>query len=153
VIKWRWMRWSGPVAHMGVMNAYKILVIKPEGKRALRRTRHRWEDNIRMSLRGIGWEGVDWIHLAEDRDQWQTVVNTVMNFQVPQKAGNFLTSRVTVSFSRRTLLHGISYFSRFRPPRKHTPSQLQRSVSLHLQGTSEHSNEPLSYIEGGEFLD
>jgi hypothetical protein len=42
-----------------------------------------WEDNIRMDLREIGWEGVDWMRLAEDRDQWRAVVNTVMNFQVP----------------------------------------------------------------------
>jgi hypothetical protein len=45
-------------------NAYKILVGKPEGKKALGRPRRRWEDNIRMDLRGIGWEGVDWMHLA-----------------------------------------------------------------------------------------
>jgi hypothetical protein len=45
-------------------NAYKILVRKPEGKRLLRRPRHRWEDNIGMDLREIGWEGVNWMHLA-----------------------------------------------------------------------------------------
>jgi hypothetical protein len=50
-------------------NAYKILVRRPEGKRSLGRHRHRWEDNIRMDLREIGWEGMDWIHLAQDRDQ------------------------------------------------------------------------------------
>jgi hypothetical protein len=44
-----------------------------------------------MALREIGWDGVDWLHLTDDRDQWQAVVNTVMNLQVPQKAGNFLT--------------------------------------------------------------
>jgi len=54
---------------MGEMrNAYKILVGKPEGKRPLGRHRHRWEDNIRMGLREIGSEGVDWIHLAQDGD-------------------------------------------------------------------------------------
>jgi hypothetical protein len=56
------------------------------------RPRRRWEDNIRMDLREIGWEGVDWIHLAQDRDQWWALVNTVMNFGVPEKARNFLTS-------------------------------------------------------------
>jgi hypothetical protein len=54
---------------------------------------------------------------------------------------------VTVSFLRRTLLHDISYFSRFRPPRKHTASQLQRSVGLCLEGTSEHCNEPSGSIK------
>jgi hypothetical protein len=67
------------------------------------------------------------------------------------KGREFLDT-VTVSFSR-THLHGINYFSRFRPPRKHTASQLQRSVGLCLEGTSEHGNEPSGYIEGGEFLD
>jgi hypothetical protein len=54
-------------------NAYKM-----QEKRALGRPRRRWEDNIRM-----GWECVDWMHLAQDRDQWQAVVNTVMNLGVP----------------------------------------------------------------------
>jgi hypothetical protein len=60
----------GSVAPMGDMrNAYKILVGKPEGKRPFRRSRDRWEDNIRVALKEIGWEVVDCIHLAEDRDQ------------------------------------------------------------------------------------
>jgi hypothetical protein len=59
-------------------NAYRILVGKPEGKRPLGRPRCRWEDNIRIYLREIGWGGMDWIHLAQDRDQWRALVNTVM---------------------------------------------------------------------------
>jgi hypothetical protein len=47
----------------------------------------RWEDNIRMDLREIGWEGMNWMHLAQDREQWRAVVNTVMNLRVPLKAG------------------------------------------------------------------
>jgi hypothetical protein len=54
----------------------------PEGRRQLGRTRHRWEDNIKMDFREIGWGGMDWIHVAQDRDQWRAVMNTVMNFQV-----------------------------------------------------------------------
>jgi hypothetical protein len=61
----------------------KILVGKPEGKRPLGRPRHRWEDIIRMDRSKIRWEDVNWMHLAQDRDQWQAVVNTVMNLQVP----------------------------------------------------------------------
>jgi hypothetical protein len=64
-------------------NAYNILFGKLEGKRPLRRPKHKWEDNVRMDLREIGWEGVDWMHLAEDGDQCQDVVNVLMNFQVP----------------------------------------------------------------------
>jgi len=64
------------------------LIGKPEGKRPLGRPRRRWKDNIRIDLREIGWEGVDWMHLDKNRDQWRAVVN----LRVPQKAGNFLTS-------------------------------------------------------------
>jgi hypothetical protein len=64
-------------------NAYKVLIGKPEGKRPLRRPRHRLEDNIKMDHREIGFGDVDWIHMAQDWDQWQTPVNMVMNLQVP----------------------------------------------------------------------
>jgi hypothetical protein len=52
-------------------NAYKILVGKTERNRPLGRPRRRWDDNIRMDLREIGWEGVNWLHLAGDREQWR----------------------------------------------------------------------------------
>jgi hypothetical protein len=54
-----------------------------EGKRILGRPRHRWQDNIRMDLAEIVWEGVYWIYLAQERGQWQVLVNTIMNFRVP----------------------------------------------------------------------
>jgi hypothetical protein len=60
-------------------NAYRILVGKPEGKRTLGRPRCRWVDNIKMDLREIGLDGMDWIDLAQDRDQWKALVNMVMN--------------------------------------------------------------------------
>jgi hypothetical protein len=60
----------------------KILVKEPGGKGLLARFRHRWEDNIRMDLREIEWEGVDWIHLAEDRNQWWALVFMVLNLWV-----------------------------------------------------------------------
>jgi hypothetical protein len=63
-------------------NAYKLLVGKPEGKRPLRRHRRRWVDNIKMDLLEIGWGGVDWIGLAQDRDKWRALV-IVMDLQVP----------------------------------------------------------------------
>jgi hypothetical protein len=63
-------------------NAYRILDGKPEGKRPLERPRCRWVDNIKMVLREIGWDGVDWIELAQDRDQWRGILNTVMNLRV-----------------------------------------------------------------------
>jgi hypothetical protein len=68
---------------MGKWNAYKILVGKPEGKIPLGRPRRRWVDNIKMDLRESGRDGMDWIDLAQDRDRWRVLVNTVMNFWVP----------------------------------------------------------------------
>jgi hypothetical protein len=64
-------------------NAYRILVGKPEGNRPLGRPRLRWVDNIKMDLREIGCDRRDWIVLAQDRDQWRALVNTVMNLRVP----------------------------------------------------------------------
>jgi hypothetical protein len=83
-MKSRRMRWAGHVARMGEgRNVYRVLVGKPEGKRPLERRRHRWEDGIKMDLWEIGWGGgVEWIHLAQDRDRWRAVVNAVMNFRV-----------------------------------------------------------------------
>jgi hypothetical protein len=79
-IKSRKMRWAGHVACMGEgRNVYKVLIGKSEGKRLLARPRHRWEDGIRMDLGKIGWRSIEWTQLAQDRDQWQALVNTVMN--------------------------------------------------------------------------
>jgi hypothetical protein len=63
-------------------NAYRILVGMPERKRPLGRPRGRWVDNIKMDLREIGWNGMDWIDLAQNRDQWRALVNTLMNLRV-----------------------------------------------------------------------
>jgi hypothetical protein len=63
-------------------DVYRILVGKPEGKSPLGRPRRRWVDNIKMDLRETGWDGMDWIDLAEDRDEWRALVNTVMSLRV-----------------------------------------------------------------------
>ena len=78
------MRWVGHVARMGerrVVN--KVLVEKPEGKSPLGRSRHRWEDNIKMGLQEVGCGGIDWIELAQDRKRWRALVNAVKNLRVP----------------------------------------------------------------------
>jgi hypothetical protein len=66
---------------------------KPEGKRPLGRPRRKWVD-----IRTIGWDGMDWIDLSQNRDQWRALVNTVINLRVPQNAGKFLNSCTFDSF-------------------------------------------------------
>ncbi|KAJ4433757.1 hypothetical protein ANN_16069 [Periplaneta americana] len=82
-IKSRRLRWAGHVARMGESrNPYRVLAGRPEGKRPLGRPRRRWEDNIKMDLREVGYDGRDWINLAQDRDQWRAYVRVVMNLRV-----------------------------------------------------------------------
>jgi hypothetical protein len=84
VIKSRRMRSAGHVARMVEgRGVYRVLVWRPEGKRPLGRPRRRWEDNIKLDVREIGINGMNWIQLAQDRVQWRAFVNTVMNFRVP----------------------------------------------------------------------
>jgi hypothetical protein len=75
---------------------------KPEGKRPLGRLRRRWEDNIKMDIQEVGFGGMDWIELAQDRYRWRTLANALMNFR-----GNFWNNCKPVSFSSRTLFHGV----------------------------------------------
>jgi len=90
-----------------VEGMYRVLVGKPEGRRPQVRPRRRWVDNIRMDLLEVGCGYMDWIGLAQDRDRWRTLVSAVMNLRIPVNPGNFLTSCKPVSFSRRTLHHGV----------------------------------------------
>jgi len=84
MIKSRRMGWAGHVAGMGEeRGVYRVLVVKPEGKRPLGRPRRRWVDNIRMDLQEVGCGYMDWIGLAQDTDRWRTLVSAVMNLRVP----------------------------------------------------------------------
>jgi hypothetical protein len=78
------MKLAGHVARMGEKrNAYRLLVVKPEGKRHLGRQRRCRADKIRMDLGEMRWGDVDWIGLSQDRNKWRALVNLVMNFRVP----------------------------------------------------------------------
>jgi hypothetical protein len=81
IIKSRRMRWAGNVARM--RNAYRLLLGKSEGKKPLGRPKRRWVDNIMMDLGEVGWGDVDWIGLAQDRNRWRALVNSVLNLRVP----------------------------------------------------------------------
>jgi hypothetical protein len=73
----------------GMRVVYRVLVGKPEGKRPLGRPRRRWEDNIKMDLQEVGFLGMDWIELAQDRERWRALVNAVMNLRGSIKFGEF----------------------------------------------------------------
>jgi hypothetical protein len=90
--------------------AHRILVGKPEGKRPLGKPRRRWVDNIKIHLREIGWDGMDWIDVAQDRDQWRALVNTLVNLRVPYNAGKFLSS-IGGSSRRAQLRELFGYFA------------------------------------------
>jgi hypothetical protein len=84
IMKSRRLRWARHVARIGEKrNVYKLLVGKLEGKRPLGRPRLTWLDNIRMDLVEVGWGDVDWIGLAQDRDRWRALVNSVLNLRIP----------------------------------------------------------------------
>jgi hypothetical protein len=84
VMKSRRMRWARHVVRMVTRTyVYRILVGKPEGKRPLGRRRHRWDDNIKIDLQEVLFEGMVWIDVAQNRDRLQALVNAIMNFRVP----------------------------------------------------------------------
>jgi hypothetical protein len=84
MMKSKRIRWAGHGARMGdKRNAYRLLLEYTEGKRPLGKPRSTWVDNIKMDLREIGWDGRDWIELAQNRDQWRALVNALMNIRVP----------------------------------------------------------------------
>jgi hypothetical protein len=84
-------------------NAYRVLVGKPQGKRPLGRLGHRV--TIEINLREIDWDGMDWVHLAQDSDQWRPLNNMVMNLRLPYNVGNFLDSSLLVHQSGIYMQH------------------------------------------------
>jgi hypothetical protein len=87
---------------------YKVLVGKPKGKRPLGRWRHKWEEGIRMDLREIGWGGMEWIHLAQDRDRWRAVVSAVMNLRVLASGVSQSVIRLFVCSFVHSFFHSVT---------------------------------------------
>ena len=88
--------------------AYRALEGKPEGRRPLGRHMLRLEKNIKIDLQKVGWKGIDWIYLTQDRNRCPALMNMVMNLRVLYNAGNFWSTVEPVSFSGETLLRGLS---------------------------------------------
>jgi hypothetical protein len=85
------------------------LVRKPGGKRPLGRPRRRWEDNSKIDLRGIEWDGMDWIHLVQDRDKWRALVNTVINLRFHKSLGNYwVAERLSASHELLGSMESVS---------------------------------------------
>ena len=114
-----YMQWRG---------VHRVLVGRPEGKRPLGRPRRRWGDNIKMDLQEVGGGCEDWLELAQDRDRWRALVNTVMNLRVPKMRGISWLAAKPVSFSRRTLLHGVSKYISSSSTRNYLPMKMEQSV-------------------------
>jgi hypothetical protein len=92
----------------GKRNAYRLSVRKPEGKKPLGRPRRRGVDNIRMDLGEVGWDDVDWIGLAKDRNKWRALVNSVLNLRVPRNAGKVSSGLASTGLSSSAQLHRVS---------------------------------------------
>ena len=78
----RRLTWAGHVERVGEGDAYRVLVGKVEGRRPFISSRHRWKDNIKMNLREVGRESMDWIDMAQDRDRCRALVCAVVNLRV-----------------------------------------------------------------------
>jgi hypothetical protein len=97
IIKFIRRMWAWHVAQMGEKRtAYRLLVVKPEGKRPLGRSRRRWMDNIKKDIAEIEWDSVDWICLAQDRYRWRIFVNAIMNFRFHRMLGNYRVAKQLV---------------------------------------------------------
>jgi hypothetical protein len=81
---------------------------KTEGKRPLGRPKRRWVDNIRMDLGEVGWGDVDWIGLAQDRNRWRALVNSILNLRVPRNAGKLSSGLTSSGVSSSAQLHTVS---------------------------------------------
>jgi hypothetical protein len=109
MIKSRRMRWAGHVARMAKKgSAYRLFVVKPEGKGSLGSPRRRWVDNIKMDLLELTWGDVDWIGLVQDRNMCRALVNSVFNPRIPYYAGKLSCVLTTGGLSTGAQLHRVN---------------------------------------------
>jgi hypothetical protein len=99
---------------VGRRGADRVLMGRPDGKRPLGRSWRRWKNNIKMEFQEVRWGGMVFIVLVQDRNRWRALLNAVMNLLVPHNAGNFVTSKGYVSFSRSirsNILHVFHFWT------------------------------------------
>ncbi|KAJ4449920.1 hypothetical protein ANN_01327 [Periplaneta americana] len=131
-IKSRRLRWAGHVTCMGESrNAYRVLFGRPEGKRPLGKPKRMWEDNIKMDLREVGYDGRDWINLAQDRDQWRAYVRAAMNL----RRRNFKTVNVIESEVETTINHFEAYSLALD---ESTDRNDEAHLAIFIRGVNEH---------------
>jgi hypothetical protein len=111
MIQRRRMRWEEHVAWMENRHACRLSVGKPEGRRPLGRPRCRCVGSVKLDLRDIVWGGIDWIDLAQDRDRWRALVNTMLHLRVSENVRMLMSSWTTGGLTRGILLHSVSYLS------------------------------------------
>jgi hypothetical protein len=90
-------------------NACRLLLRNPEGKRSLRKRRRRWTDNSKMDLGEVGWVGVGWIGLVQERDKWGALLNGLMNLRVPQTVGKLSSGYTTCDLSSSNQFHRVNW--------------------------------------------
>ncbi|KAJ4426336.1 hypothetical protein ANN_27150 [Periplaneta americana] len=129
-IKSRRLKWAGHVACMGeCRNAYSVLVRRPKGKRPLGRPRHRWEDNIKMDLREVGYDDREWINLAQDRDRWRAYVRAAMNLRIPHTQEHLNVKIDVLKEARGNIYEEHQRFLRTFDPRWRTDENIMLILS------------------------
>ncbi|KAJ4447311.1 hypothetical protein ANN_09315 [Periplaneta americana] len=147
------LRWAGHVARMGESrNTYRVLVGRPEGKKKpLGRPRRRWEDNIKMDLRELGYDDRDWINLAQDRDQWRAYVRAAMNLRVPQKPVR--ENPQTIRENTEILLEASKEIGLEVSPEKTKCMIMSRDENIVLNGNIKVGNLSFGEVEKSKYLE
>jgi hypothetical protein len=118
---------------------------KPEEKRPLGRPRRRWMDSVKLGLGEIGWDGMDWIGLTRNMDDWTALVNTVMNLLVPKIIWKFFSSCIIGNFSGRAQLHEVSLFVRYGRHTTHNVMSLE-PIMCYIINRLNRNNHLLTYL-------
>ncbi|KAJ4434842.1 hypothetical protein ANN_23413 [Periplaneta americana] len=148
-LKSRRLRWAGHVARMGESrNAYRVLVGRPEGKRPLGRPRRRWDDNIKMDLREVGYDDRDWLNLAQNRDRWRAYVRAAMNLRrIFSRRKPNCTKRAITTAPDAKDVQVLKAVDHDHPPSLEEVEALRRCISLKRAAGNEPVAGPAQIIQ------